>query len=48
MRPSFGDKDAIFAYRTEITWDSAASSLAFHESERQDAAYIVASSADGP
>jgi len=39
VRPSFGDKDAIFAYRTEITWDSAASSLAFHESERQDAAY---------
>ena len=39
MRPSFGDKDAIFAYRTEITWDPAAVSLAFHESERQDAAY---------
>lgn len=39
VRPSFGDKDAIFAYRTEITWDNAASSLAFHESERQDAAY---------
>ena len=39
VRPSFGDKDAIFAYRTEITWDPAASSLAFHESERQDAAY---------
>ena len=39
VRPSFGDKDAIFAYRTEITWDPAASALAFHESERQDAAY---------
>jgi transcriptional regulator with XRE-family HTH domain len=39
VRPSFGDKDAIFAYRTVISWDSAASSLAFHESERQDAAY---------
>jgi transcriptional regulator with XRE-family HTH domain len=39
VRPSFGDREAIFAYRTEITWDSAASSLAFHESERQDAAY---------
>jgi len=39
IRPSFGDKDAIFAYRTEITWDDAASSLAFHESDRQDAAY---------
>jgi transcriptional regulator with XRE-family HTH domain len=39
VRPSFGDKDAIFAYRTEIAWDVAASSLVFHESDRQDAAY---------
>jgi transcriptional regulator with XRE-family HTH domain len=39
VRPSFGDKDAVFAYRTEIAWDDAASSLLFHESERQDAAF---------
>ena len=39
IRPSFGGKDAIFAYRTEISWDETASSLAFRESERQDAAY---------
>jgi transcriptional regulator with XRE-family HTH domain len=39
VRPSFGDRDAIFAYLTEITWDAAASSLVFRESERQDAAY---------
>jgi transcriptional regulator with XRE-family HTH domain len=39
VRPSFGDRDAIFAYRTEITWDNTASSLVFHESERQDAAF---------
>src|SRR5258708_35247258 len=39
IRPSFGDKEAIFAYRTEIGWDAAAASLVFHESERQDAAY---------
>ena len=39
VRPSFGDKDAIYAYRTEIAWDAAASSLVFHEGERQDAAY---------
>jgi len=39
LRPSFGDKDAIFAYSTEIVWDAAASSLVFHESERQDAAF---------
>jgi transcriptional regulator with XRE-family HTH domain len=39
LRPSFGDKDAIFAYRTEIFWDPAVSSLVFHEGERTDAAY---------
>jgi transcriptional regulator with XRE-family HTH domain len=39
IRPSFGDKDAIFAYRTEIFWDAAASSLLFREGDRQDALY---------
>lgn len=39
VRPSFGDKEAIYAYRTEIAWDTAASSLAFREGERLDAAY---------
>jgi transcriptional regulator with XRE-family HTH domain len=40
LRPSFGgDKDAIYAYRTEIVWDAAVSSLVFREGERQDAAY---------
>jgi transcriptional regulator with XRE-family HTH domain len=39
VRPSFGDKDAIYAYRTEIVWDAAASSLVFREGERQDAAF---------
>ena len=39
VRPSFGDKDAIYAYRTEIAWDDAASSLLFREGERLDAAY---------
>jgi transcriptional regulator with XRE-family HTH domain len=39
IRPSFGDRDAIYAYRTEIAWDAAASSLIFRESERQDVAY---------
>jgi transcriptional regulator with XRE-family HTH domain len=39
VRPSFGDRDAIYAYRTEIVWDDAASSLSFRESERVDAAY---------
>src|SRR6201992_86442 len=39
LRPSFGDKDAIFAYYTEIAWDDATSCLCFRESERLDAAY---------
>ncbi len=39
VRPSFGDKDTIYAYRTEIAWDPAVSSLVFREGERQDAAY---------
>ena len=40
IRPSFGgDKDAIFAYRTEISWDDASSSLVFHEGDRLDAAF---------
>jgi transcriptional regulator with XRE-family HTH domain len=39
VRPSFGDKDAIYAYRTEIIWDEATASLGFREGERQDADY---------
>jgi hypothetical protein len=40
VRPSFGgDKEAIYAYRTEIAWDDAASSLVFREGERLDAVY---------
>ncbi|WP_437362072.1 helix-turn-helix domain-containing protein [Inquilinus limosus] len=39
LRPSFGDRRAIYAYRTEIHWDEAGSRLAFRESERVDAAF---------
>jgi transcriptional regulator with XRE-family HTH domain len=39
IRPSFGDKAALFAYRTEIFWDPDRSSLAFRESERTDQAF---------
>src|ERR1700710_593433 len=39
VRPSFGDKEAIYAYRTEIAWEASASSLVFREGERTDAAY---------
>jgi transcriptional regulator with XRE-family HTH domain len=39
LRPSFGEKDSIYAYCTDITWDAAASCLTFRESERFDAAF---------
>jgi transcriptional regulator with XRE-family HTH domain len=39
LRPSFGDKEAIYAYRTDIAWDAPSSSLVFREGERLDAAY---------
>jgi transcriptional regulator with XRE-family HTH domain len=39
LRPSFGEKGAIYAYRTEIAWDAAASCLIFRERERSDAEY---------
>jgi transcriptional regulator with XRE-family HTH domain len=39
VRPSFGDKETIYAYRTEIYWDQPASSLLFREGERLDVAF---------
>jgi transcriptional regulator with XRE-family HTH domain len=39
VRPSFGDRAAIYAYHTVIGWDAAASSLLFREGERLDAAF---------
>jgi len=39
VRPSFGDREAIYAYRTDIAWDAPSSSLVFREGERLDAAY---------
>ncbi|MBU1211669.1 MAG: helix-turn-helix domain-containing protein [Alphaproteobacteria bacterium] len=39
LRPSFGDSSAVYAYRTEIAWDEATSSLAFREAERLDHAF---------
>lgn len=39
LRPSFGEKGSIYAYRTEIAWDAKASCLAFREGERLDAAF---------
>ena len=39
LRPSFGAKDAIYAYRTEIAWDAEASCLVFREADRLDSSY---------
>ena len=36
IRPSFGDSNALYAYRTQIMWDDAHSSLIFRESDRLD------------
>jgi DNA-binding phage protein len=40
LRPSFEVEGAIYAYRTEFSWDDRASCLAFQESARIDAAYM--------
>ena len=39
LRPSFGAPESIFAYRTEIAWDDACSSLIFREADRVDTDY---------
>jgi transcriptional regulator with XRE-family HTH domain len=39
LRPSFGDREAVYAYRIEISWSDESSSLVFCESERIDAAF---------
>ncbi len=48
LRPSFGDRDAIFAYRIEISWSEKSSSLVFCESERIDAAFTQAGTVSVP
>jgi len=39
LRPSFSMPNAIYAYLTEIKWDTSLSHLVFRESERLDAQY---------
>jgi transcriptional regulator with XRE-family HTH domain len=39
LRPSFSDLTGIYAYLTEVKWDTALSHLVFHESERVDAQF---------
>lgn len=48
LRPSFGDPDAMYAYRTVISWDDDESSLRFRESERLDAAFTQFGSVSVP
>src|SRR5579859_3610384 len=48
LRPSFGDRDAIYAYRIEIAWDDQRSSLMFRESERIDVAFTQAGTVSVP
>src|SRR5687767_11025731 len=42
LRPSFGDNGSIYAYRTEILWDTAAGHLVFAESDRIDRVFAQA------
>lgn len=48
LRPSFGDNSAVYAYRTDITWDDASSSLVFREVERTDKDYAQFGSVSVP
>lgn len=48
IRPSFGDPDAMYAYRTVISWDEEGSCLRFRESERLDAAFTQFGSVSVP
>jgi transcriptional regulator with XRE-family HTH domain len=42
LRPSFGDPQAIYAYRTDIVWDQGVGHLVFAESDRIDAVFAQA------
>lgn len=48
LRPSFGDRSALYAYRIEILWDEKGSSLVFRESQRIDAAFTQAGTVSVP
>ncbi len=37
LRPSLGERGAIYAYRTDVTWDETTGRLTFTEKERMDA-----------
>src|SRR4051812_41706794 len=48
LRPSFGEKNAIYAYSTEILWNDESSRLEFREAERVDAAFTQHGSVSVP
>jgi transcriptional regulator with XRE-family HTH domain len=48
LRPSFGERGALYAYRTEIAWDEGASRLIFRESDRLDTAFTQDGSVSVP
>jgi transcriptional regulator with XRE-family HTH domain len=48
IRPSFGDRPAVYAYRTEIIWDASQSILVFREAERTDTAFTQFGSVSVP
>ena len=39
LRPSFGEKHAVYAYRTDIDWNEASAALIFREGDRVDTDY---------
>lgn len=48
LRPSLGERGAIYAYRTDVTWDETSSRLVFHEAERLDADFTQYGSVSVP
>ncbi len=48
LRTSFGQAGALFAYRTEIAWDSETARLIFREAERLDAPFAQSGTVSVP
>src|SRR5690242_16318558 len=48
IRPSFGERDSLYAYRTDIVWDEAQSSLVFREGDRLDSDFTQYGSVSVP
>lgn len=48
LRPSLGERGAIYAYRTDVVWDATAARLIFREAERMDADFTQFGSVSVP